>query len=149
MKNTHTTPLEPSKGWSVESLLGLDEQNDSELIAAIARGLPVGTLETFASNSGLAIEGLTRALNLHPAKLARRKGKGKLTRAESDHLVSVTHTFACAIDLFNGNRKSAANWFITPSPALGDIKPLQLVKTHAGCRAIECLIGRLQHGVFS
>lgn len=149
MKNTHTAPFEPSKTPSIENLLGMDEKNESELIAAIARGLPFITLEELASNTDLAIEGLTRSLKLHPAKLARRKAQGKLTPAESDHLVSLTYAFACAINLFNGNRKAAADWFVTPSPAFGEITPLQMTKTHAGCRAVESLIGRLQHGVFS
>ena len=148
MKNSGT-PIQHTDRWSAEGLLGLELQSTKDLVASIIRGLPVECLETCATNSGLAIDALARVVGLHPAKLARRKAKGRLTYVESDHMVSLARTLACVINVFFGDKASAAKWFITPSPALGNITPLQITRTHAGCRAVETVIGRLEHGVFN
>lgn len=148
MKNSGT-PIQHTDRWSAERLLGLDPQSSNDLVAAIIRGLPVECLETCATNSGLAVGALVHVVGLHPRKLARRRTKGRLTSAESDHLVSLANTIACVMNLFSGDKASAANWFITPSLALGNITPLQMTRTHTGCRAVETVIGRLEHGVFN
>jgi putative toxin-antitoxin system antitoxin component (TIGR02293 family) len=134
---------------SAEALLGLDQTNSQDIISSIICGLPFQSLGALSSNSDLPIEGLSRAIGLHPAKFTRRKAQGKLTPAESDHLVSIANTIACVSNFFSGNKEVAARWFMTPSPALGDITPLQMGKTHTGCRAVETLIGRLAHGALS
>ncbi|MBK9528095.1 MAG: DUF2384 domain-containing protein [Acidobacteria bacterium] len=143
------TPIQHTDRWSAERLLGLELQSSNDLVASIIGGLPVECLKTCAANCGLAVEGLASIVGLNPAKLARRRAKGRLTSAESDHLVSLANTIACAMNLFSGDKETAAEWFITPSPALGNITPLQMTRTHTGCRAVETAIGRLEHGVFS
>ena len=148
MKNSGT-PIQHTDRWSAERLLGLELQSANDLVASIIRGLPVECLETCATNSGLAVDALASVVGLHPAKLGRRIAKGRLTSAESDHLVSLANTIACVMNLFSGEKVTAAKWFITPSPTLGNITPLQMTRTHTGCRAVETVIGRLEHGVFS
>ena len=148
MKNSGT-PIQHTDRWSAERLLGLELQSANDLVASIIRGLPVECLETCATNSGLAVDALASVVGLHPANLGRRIAKGRLTSAESDHLVSLANTIACVMNLFSGDKATAAKWFITPSPALGNITPLQMTRTHAGCRAVETVLGRLEHGVFN
>ena len=148
MKNETASP-QNIEHWSAKKLLRLDQKNSPNIVSSIVAGLPLRSLAALASTSGVPIEDLRRALGLYPAKFKRRQAEGRLTPSESDHLVSIANTIACAINLFAGNKVKAARWFMTPNYALGEITPLQLAKTHTGCRAVESLIGRLEYGVFS
>lgn len=40
-------------------------------------------------------------------------------------------------------------WLQTPQPGLADQQPLAFARTEIGARAVEDLIGRLEHGVFT
>lgn len=148
MKNNTSTPIQGTERSSAESLLGLESMNSPDIVAAITRGLPFRSLEVLASRSDLSIKGLTLALGLHPAILARRRAQGKLTAAESDHLVSLANTLACVINFFSGDKEAAVKWFVTLSPALGNVTPLKMARTHTGCRTVETVLGRLAHGIF-
>jgi len=45
--------------------------------------------------------------------------------------------------------QAAARWLKTPQRALGGAVPLQLAETDAGTRAVEALLGRMEHGVYT
>ncbi len=149
MKNTDQAPKQHGERWTAESLLCLEPKNSPGTIKTITSGIRFQTLEMLASRSGLPIDGLIDALGLHSAKLTRRKAQEKLTSAETDRLLSLANTLACGINLFSGNKEAAATWFMKPSPALGNITPLQMARTNTGRRAVQNLIGQLAHGIFS
>lgn len=149
MDSNNKTPIQHVDYWSAEILLGLDRKGSPDIIEAVRSGLQIQSLETLSSITGLSMESLIRALGMRRQTLARRKIQGKLESDESDHLVSLAHTLACAINLFSGDKDAAAEWVVAPSPALGNIAPLHIARTHTGCRAVEALIGRLEHGAFS
>ena len=48
-----------------------------------------------------------------------------------------------------GNRERAEEWMRESNPALQDRKPLKAIKTQSGRRAVEQILGRIQHGVIS
>jgi putative toxin-antitoxin system antitoxin component (TIGR02293 family) len=54
-----------------------------------------------------------------------------------------------AVELFEGNTSAAIKWLQSPNKALGNVSPLELAESKKGARAVEDLIGRLEHGVYS
>lgn len=51
-----------------------------------------------------------------------------------------------ALGLFDGDLRAAERWLSTPKRALGVAVPSELAETEEGARAVEALIGRLEHG---
>lgn len=48
-----------------------------------------------------------------------------------------------------GDSQEASSWLKTAKPALNDDIPLELAKSEIGGRAVEGLLGQIQHGLFS
>lgn len=45
--------------------------------------------------------------------------------------------------------EAAEQWLKSPQHALGGAIPLDLARTEAGVRAVEELLGRMEHGVYT
>jgi putative toxin-antitoxin system antitoxin component (TIGR02293 family) len=48
-----------------------------------------------------------------------------------------------------GSAEKAQAWLRTPAPTLDDQLPLSLLDTEEGRHAVEAVLGRIEHGVFS
>jgi putative toxin-antitoxin system antitoxin component (TIGR02293 family) len=48
-----------------------------------------------------------------------------------------------------GDREKAHRWLSTPNRALGGRRPLTLLDNDAGALAVERVLGRIEHGVYS
>jgi putative toxin-antitoxin system antitoxin component (TIGR02293 family) len=77
--------------------------------------------------------------------MARRK---KARKSDSERSIRQSLLLDKATRLFEGDKAAARNWLETPCKCLGDIPPLALAETELGARAVEDLIGQLEHGVF-
>jgi putative toxin-antitoxin system antitoxin component (TIGR02293 family) len=44
---------------------------------------------------------------------------------------------------------AAARWMKTPQRSLSGAAPLHLARTDVGTRAVEALLGRMEHGVYT
>ena len=86
---------------------------------------------------------------MKPRTLDRRKREGHLLPEESDRLLRVSRVFGKALELFEGDPKSAREWLSAPQTALGGAVPLDMARTDIGALEVEALAGRLEHGVFS
>jgi putative toxin-antitoxin system antitoxin component (TIGR02293 family) len=74
---------------------------------------------------------------------------GKLTPSESERLHRLYRIYRQAVELFEGDVPGAVAWLTSPKQPLGNASPLDYARTEPGERAVEDLIGRLEHGVFS
>ena len=45
------------------------------------------------------------------------------------------------------NRRKALRWLQSPNQSLGGLSPLDAAETEAGCREVEDILGRIEHGV--
>lgn len=135
--------------FTVGDLLGIEAATPVELVRAIENGLSFGTLERVRRATGLPMERLATAVGISPRTLSRRRKTSKLKSWESDRLVSISRLLGFTLDLFEGDRQRAVKWFVQPNRALGDHSPLEMAGTETGARAVENLIGRLEHGVFT
>lgn len=129
--------------------LGLKEAAAPELVRRVERGLPFKTLESFASQTGLAISAIAPVLGIPERTLARRKAAGKLAPDESERLLRVSLIFEKAVGLFEGRVAPAMGWLMRPNRALGGEAPFVYSRVELGAREVENLIGRLEYGVFS
>jgi putative toxin-antitoxin system antitoxin component (TIGR02293 family) len=130
-------------------LLGLQVFDVARILKTVRQGLSYTALERFQRNTAWPADEVIDWLQISPRTLTRRKQQGRLTPEESDRLLRASRIFAKAVELFEGNRDSAADWLSSPQHALGGAIPIDFAKTDIGSREVENLIERLEHGVFS
>lgn len=129
--------------------LGLSAIKTDELIRRLEQGLPFKALESLAAVSGLRVSNICSILGIPKRTLARRKAARRLAPEESERLLRVSTVFDQAVELFEGDVAGAVTWLTSPKKGLGNASPLDYARTEPGARAVEDLIGRLEHGVFS
>lgn len=138
-----------NRPYSAEKLLGLRVVDPVRLSRQIESGLKFETFERLSRSTGLSIDKLRPALRITPRTLTRRRNEKRLSPEESDRLISISRLLSQAIALFEGRTVNAMVWFTKPNRAFGKLSPLEMATTEVGCREVENLIGRLEHGVFT
>jgi putative toxin-antitoxin system antitoxin component (TIGR02293 family) len=121
----------------------------TQLIAAVERGFPYQLLHALSDSTGLSIETIADVARIPARTLSRRKASGRLEPDESERLLRLSNLVDKATALFESDRQAAIEWLCRPQKALGDGVPLQYAKSEIGARAVEDLIGRLEHGIFT
>src|SRR3546814_10835729 len=86
-----------------------------------------------------------KVLNLRTFK-RRKKDAQPLEQDESDRLLRVVGIVAAAEDVF-GSKDKAHIWLSRENRALDGETPLALADTDRGARAVEALLGRIEHGI--
>jgi putative toxin-antitoxin system antitoxin component (TIGR02293 family) len=122
--------------------------NPVKIALQIQRGLPVSHFVRFQKQSQLPMGLLAYAIQVPERTLRRRLSQNRLPVDESDRLYRFTSLFQKVLDLFDGDTRAAQNWLESPAPAFAGHTPLSLTRTYPGIRAIEDLVGQLEHGVF-
>ncbi len=120
-----------------------------ELVESIEKGLAFSTFEGIVKQYRFTLQALATTIGMSPRTLARRKVEKKLSKSESDRLVSVVRLLAQTSELFENDQAKAIQWLNSPNRGLGGRTPLQMAQTETGSREVENLIGRLENGVFS
>jgi len=120
-----------------------------EWIDRIHEGLPAASALAFKDALHLTNEQLGSLLGVSARTLARwRPGKSRLDLVSGDRLVRAARLFAIALEVLE-DREVAVSWLNSPQRALGGAVPLELAETDVGARAIESLLGRMEHGVYT
>lgn len=119
-----------------------------ETVATIRAGLPMVEFEGLQELLGLSAEVLAGHLGISRSTLVRRRKSGRLDMQESDRLLRYARLYARA-EAVLGDGASARQWLGAPARALAFVSPLEFAETEAGCREVENLLGRIEHGVFS
>lgn len=140
---------EPRTRYAYVAFVGLDRVEAPDLVRQIERGLPFAAFERLQHTLGLTAGEFAKVVAIPARTLIRRKSEGRLSLEESDRLVRVSRVFAHAVDVYEGNPDLAAEWMKSPIPALGGRRPIELVWSDAGTAAVDTILGRLQHGIFS
>lgn len=127
---------------------GLVDLGPLELRQRVRSGVEYALLEALMELFELDREELSRALNIPSRTLARRRSEKKLPADESDRVARLARIAAQATDTL-GSPAKASRWLKAPNRALGGEAPLELLDTDGGCRQVEAILGRIEHGVFS
>ena len=121
----------------------------TEWVARIRSGLPAASALAFKAALGLTNEELASVLGVSPRTVARLNPAGsRLDPVSGDRLVRSARLYAIAADVLE-DAPAAAQWLKSPQRALAGAVPLELAQTDVGSRAVEALLGRMEHGVFT
>lgn len=123
----------------------LSGQDNRAAIDATRRGLPIAAIDDAINSRRLSLSEADR-LVLPRKTLSHRRKIGALTPEQSDRLLRVLRLVRAAEATF-GSRQKAALWLRRPSNALAGDAPLALLDTSAGCREVEALLARIDHGL--
>jgi len=74
--------------------------------------------------------------------------RSRLDPVSGDRMVRSARLLAIAEEVLE-DRAAAARWLKAPQRALGNAVPLRLAETDVGARAVEALLGRMEHGVYT
>ena len=112
---------------------------------SIETGIPA------AQVASLEDAGLTKQdiLTIIPTRtLERRVAEGDVLRLEeADGLARLLRTVDTARRVF-GDDALADEFLRTPHPAFDNAQPIRVARSDIGARAVEAVLGRLEHGVF-
>jgi len=128
--------------------IGAEPATATEWVARIRSGLPAASALTFKAALGLTKKELASVLGVEPRTVARLDANSRLDPVSGDRLVRSARLYAIAAEVLE-NGSAAARWLKSPQPALGGAVPLELAQTDIGSRAVEALLGRMEHGVFT
>lgn len=91
------------------------------LYAMLHEGLPLAVYDNLAELAGMEKVEMSRAVAISRSTLRRRAIEGRFTLAEGDRLYRFAKLLGAAINLFEGDRKKAGNWMVTPTQGLEGI----------------------------
>lgn len=143
-----------------ERTLGQCVSNEQDLIKIVRSGLPQAALEALSQRFDLSTDLVVATLELQtPTSIHHMKqlqpnarnaatAQVRLSVDESDRLLRLAMVAAIAVDILGGQREVSA-WLQAPNRALGGVTPLSRMDTDVGVRQVECVLGRIEHGVFS
>ncbi|MGH9380130.1 MAG: type II RES/Xre toxin-antitoxin system antitoxin [Thermoanaerobaculia bacterium] len=131
-------------------LVGIDAPSLSRVVERVEHGLPFSAVERMQELIGApSLREVGALLRMPERTVYYRKQKGRLSPEESDRLLRLARVVGLAIDLFEGNTNGAVRWLSTPKPQLEGASPLNYTKTAVGARAVEELIWRAEHSIYS
>ena len=132
-----------------KAVIASEPGTTAEWVARIRSGLPAASALAFKTALGLTNEELASVLGVSPRTLARLDpGKSRLDPVSGDRLVRSARLYAIAAEVLEDSA-AAAQWLKATQRALGGAVPLELAQTDVGSRAVEALLGRMEHGVFT
>ena len=132
-----------------KAVIDSEPSTAGEWVARIREGLPTAAALAFKAALGLTNDELASVLGVSPRTVARLEaGKSHLDAVSGDRLVRAARLYAIAVDVLE-DAAAAADWLKSPQRAVGGAVPLELAETDVGSRAVEALLGRMEHGVFT
>ena len=121
-------------------------RSEMELAALVRAGLPSTALAFLAKQ--FAVGEIYRLVG-SPRTLQRKRAAGdRLSPDESDRLARLARVVARAEEAL-GSTQKAHHWLKRENRALGGAQPLSLLDSDAGALAVENVLGRIEHGVYS
>ena len=145
--------MAPYAAAPVAALLGgrkvLGSASEPEnMVAAVRQGLPYASLLSLARELGLDLGDVGAVVGIPARTLARRKHQRALSPIESDRLYRLAYVSHVASATLGGVQP-ARRWLGRANRSLGGATPISLLDTDVGCRQVEDVLTRLNHGVYA
>jgi putative toxin-antitoxin system antitoxin component (TIGR02293 family) len=112
----------------MDVLFGDKKMGGIELVEKIEKGLSFAAFERVGREFNLPLNELAEAVGISQRTLIRRKNEKRLSKSESDRLVSVSRLLAQAAELFDENREKTARWLHAPNRGLSGRTPLEMAR---------------------
>ena len=129
-------------------LLKATIHTELELAEAVREGLPIRVVDELVARGALSAEEVERLVIPRRTLAHRRHKRQRLSRDESDRLARIARVVAHAEDVL-GDIEAARQWLRRPNRALEGRRPLDTLDTDGGARAVEAVLDRSAHGVYS
>jgi putative toxin-antitoxin system antitoxin component (TIGR02293 family) len=140
---------------SITAVLGGNEilkrqvESEAELQQITRDGVPVATVSLLAEELSVDRGHLAKLIGISDRTLSRRMASSsRLSAEESDRTVRLARVIALARETL-GTPEKASHWLQTPNRVLAGEKPLDLLDTDTGVRAVETVLGRIEYGLYS
>jgi putative toxin-antitoxin system antitoxin component (TIGR02293 family) len=145
------TAISVAKKLGGKRTLHRDITSELELAEAVRAGLPSSALDFVLEELGQWLgsqAALYEVIGSARTLQRRRSARSDLSAAESDRLARLARLVVRAEEAL-GDTERAGRWLIQPNRALGGQRPLSLLDSDAGSRAVERVLSRIEHGVCS
>jgi putative toxin-antitoxin system antitoxin component (TIGR02293 family) len=114
----------------------------------VQQGFPIRAVEDVI-DAGMIEPRMMYEIVVPRRTLAHRKQKDQpLTPEQSDRLARILRVYSRAEEAL-GSLDKASRWLHKGNRALRGKRPVELLGTDAGSRAVEKILGRIEHGIFS
>jgi putative toxin-antitoxin system antitoxin component (TIGR02293 family) len=125
--------------------------SELELAQAVREGLPSSALDFVLARLGQRLDSQVDVFGVvgNARTLRRKRAEGtRLSARESDRLARLARVMVRAEESL-GDEERATRWLARRNRALGGNRPLTLLDSDAGARAVAQMLGRIEHGVHS
>ncbi|HCF0007977.1 TPA: DUF2384 domain-containing protein [Pseudomonas aeruginosa] len=94
---------------------------------------------------------LAHELGLPPSQVARwvraSPRRAVMSLRSSEVLYHLVEVMDALLDLYDGNLDGALRWLTSPNQTLASERPVDLLVTEPGCRAVLQIIRSMEHGL--
>ena len=117
----------------------------------ISGGIGTVVIGKIALDFAIEPAAVCRWAGIDRTTFARRdkSAEKRLSVSQSAVVYSMVRALDAAVEMFDGDKHKALNWFRTPARSLGGQAPMEMLSTPAGADAVLDLITRIEHGVIS
>lgn len=134
-------------------VLGLKPRVSEEvwhgLVEAVREGLPASAFSRVIREAGLSQEEAMRSLRLPRASIFRKlSAKQRLAPEESQKIARLARVVLLAEHVLEDTAKGR-EWLRTSIPALGGVRPVDMLDTDEGARMVEEELLRIEYGFFA
>ncbi len=130
------------------AITNLPYSDNLRVAEIVQKGIPARALKAFGATLSLPIPALADLVLMSTRTLERRIAENAtLPVTESERVVRVGRIYTKAREVFEDDEE-AAHWLNEPLGSLGGRTPLEVIRTEPGARAVEQVLGRIEHGVF-
>jgi putative toxin-antitoxin system antitoxin component (TIGR02293 family) len=116
-----------------------------ELIERIRTGVKKEDWKQLIENLGVTEKEFE---NILPTSISSMQKKKVYSQETSERIYEISRLFGLGFDVFDSQERFK-NWLITPSRALGNKKPFELLDSSLGFEMVESEIIRIQYNVYS
>lgn len=122
-------------------------KSDLDLFDLSKAGIPKATIKFLADSLSISEKELIDFLPVTPRNLQRYEQNELLNENLSDRIIALATLFE--LGEFVLGKNFFKEWLYLKNPALGGIKPYELLKTQVGIQLLNDTLLRIEHGVFA
>jgi len=119
-----------------------------DLIKVSREGLPTRALSQLMSYLEISPAELRWLMDMSQSTFQRRKSSKLLHTAENERLVQLYQLIHKGLEIFE-DKDDFLDWLKSRNQALGDVKPMELLRSQLGMHEVSELLGRIEHGIYS
>lgn len=132
-------------------VLRREVESEIELAEVVRAGLPAKALDHLLAEFSHFVtrqQDVFRVVGSARTLQRKRSHGTRLSADESDRLARLARMLV-RTETALGAAERAGPWLVAPNRALGGETPLSLLDSDAGTLAVERVLGRIEHGVYS